>query len=236
MTRVLVITGGPTYAHDFTGPDGTGTVLTALLRSAGHEVRCTDDVEAGLLTCGEADVVVINALRWRMLAERYEPWREPWAYSPSAAARRTLVDFVHAGGGLVASHTAVICFDDWAQWGDLLGGAWVWDVSSHPAPQPVVARLVAHEHPVIADVGDLALTDEVYGDVAMSSDVTVLATARRHDDDRDQPVVWTREADRGRVVVDTFGHDALSLRSPAHHRLLLNAVAWCARRRQEVAS
>jgi len=236
MTRVLVITGGPTYAHDFTGPEGTGTALVAMLSEAGHEVRCTDDMEEGLLTSPDAEVVVINALRWRMLADRYEPWRDEWAYSPSAPARRAITDFVHGGGGLVAGHTAVICFDDWPQWGGLLGGTWVWDVSSHPAPSPVAARLASTPHPVLDGVTGLELVDEVYGDLSMADDVTVLATARRHADDADQPVVWARTVGRGRVVVDGFGHDASSLQSPDHRRLLLNAVAWCAQARPQVAA
>lgn len=236
MTRVHVITGGPTYAHDFTGSEGTGTALATMIAEAGHDVLCTDDVEAGLLASGDADVVVINALRWRMLADRYRPWRDEWAYSPSAEARRAMFEFVRTGGGLIASHTAVICFDDWHEWGDLLGGSWVWEVSSHPAPQPVAARLSASHHPVLQGVSALELVDEVYGDLRIGDDVTVLATAQRYEGDDDQPVVWTHSLGAGRVVVDGFGHDAASLQSPEHRRLLLNAVAWCAHHRGPVAS
>lgn len=228
MSRIRVITGGPDYAHDFVGPHGTGPALAAVLRGAGHEVDCTDDIESGFLGCGEVDVVVINALRWRMLADQYQQWRNQWAFSPSPQARRNIVDFVEGGGGLVACHTAMICFDDWDQWGELLGGTWVWGTSSHPAPAPVHVTMTHTSHPVVAGLADMQLVDEVYGDVAMGHDITVLATARRYADDADQPVVWTRFAGRGRVVVNGFGHDVASITTPSHQQLLQQAVAWCA--------
>lgn len=236
MSRITVITGGPDYAHDFTGAHGTGTTLAALLREAGHEVYCTDDIDSAFLDGHDADVMVINALRWRMLAPQYAQWRDEWAYSPSAPAREALVEFVRDGGGLVACHTAVICFDDWPQWGEVLGGAWVWGTSSHPAPAPISASLVGAGHPVLQGVDRLDLVDEVYGDLAMSPEVTVLATARRHADDTDQSVVWTHTYGRGRVVVDGFGHDAASLLVPQHRQLLLNAVDWCSAALQKVLS
>ena len=228
MSRIRVITGGPDFAHDFVGPHGTGPALAAVLRDAGHQVDCTDDVESGFIGCDDVDVVVVNALRWRMLADQYQQWRDQWAFSPSPQARRSIVDFVERGGGLVACHTAMICFDDWDQWGELLGGTWVWGTSSHPAPALVQLTITQATHPVMAGLTDVQLVDEVYGDVSMGHDITVLATARRHDDDADQPVVWTRHAGRGRVVVNGFGHDVASIGTPAHQQLLRQAVAWCA--------
>jgi type 1 glutamine amidotransferase len=233
MSRVRVITGGPDYAHDFLGPNGTGPAVMRVLRDAGHQVDCTDDIEAGFLNCGEVDVVVINALRWRMMADQYAQWRDQWAFSPSAEARRRIVDFVEGGGGLVACHTAMICFDDWDEWGDLIGGRWVWGTSSHPAPALVKVSLTDASHPVVAGLHEMELVDEVYGDVAMGHDISVLATARRHVDDAEQPVVWTRHAGRGRVVVNGFGHDVASIMTPAHQQLLRQAVSWSAARDSE---
>lgn len=236
MSRVRVITGGPDYAHDFLGPNGTGPALMTVLHNAGHQVECTDDIESGFLGCADVDVVVINALRWRMLADQYAQWRDQWAFSPSAEARRSVLEFVESGGGLVACHTAIICFDDWDQWGALLGGTWVWGTSSHPAPAPVEVTIAEPSHPVVAGLTDMQLVDEVYGDLSMGDDVSVLATARRHAEDAEQPVVWARHAGRGRVVVNGFGHDVASITSPDHEQLLVQAVAWCAGRDEETVA
>lgn len=233
MTRVLVVTGGPgpDHAHDFCHPvTGTGPALQRLLRTAGHDVELTDDVEAAFrrLADDRPDVLVVNALRWRMEAPQYEPWRAAFALSLSPEARASAVSFVEDGGGLVGSHTATICFDDWPGWGDLLGGAWVWGRSSHPPPGSVTIHVVK-DHPVTAGLPEaFTVTDEVYGDLALRSGTDVLAVARRTPDDALQPMVWACTRGRGRVVYDALGHDVGSLTHPDHARLLAQAVAWAA--------
>lgn len=232
MSRVLVITGGPDHAHDFYGDaTGTGPALARVVTSAGHRAELTDDVEGGFRAAGDGDcdVVVLNALRWRMDGPAYEPWRERWALSLSDGARQAIERFVGDGGGLVGNHTASICFDDWSAWGDLLGGGWVWGHSSHPPPGPVVVELTGCEHPVTAGLpASFELVDEVYGDQLVRADTTVLATSRRTPDDEPQPVVWVRTQGAGRVVYDAFGHDVASLEAPVHQQLLRQAVAWAA--------
>jgi type 1 glutamine amidotransferase len=227
VTRALVLTGGPDHAHDF---PSSGAALAAVVGLAGFDVTVVDDPEAAAtrLTEGAFAVLVVNALRWRMLDERYRPWREQWGYSPSAAVRDTLSGFVACGGGLVGSHTASICFDDWPGWGELLGGAWDWDRSSHPPLGPAEVRVVA-THPVVAGLPrSFTVVDEVYGDQRLQPGIEVLAVSRRTPDDAEQPVVWAHAFGTGRVVYEGFGHDASSLQQPELARLVQQAVRWAA--------
>ncbi len=228
MTAALLLTGGPDHAHDF---PASAEALTDVLGDAGVDVTVVDHPDrAAELLPGSFRLLVVNALRWRMLPERYAPWRDEWAYATAPATREALSGFVAKGGSLLASHTASICFDDWPEWGDVLGGSWQWDVSSHPAVGPVEAHTVsgdAARHPVLHGLPTtLALDDEVYGDLSMRPDVQVLMTARRTPDDAEQPVLWTHRYGRGRVVYDGFGHDAASIRHPHHAALLRQAATW----------
>jgi len=237
MGRLLVLTGGPDYAHDFSA---TSAALVELLGASGHDVELADhpDDAADRLGRGDHDALVVNALRWRMLGDRYDEWRTEWGYSTPLATRRTIDGYVAAGGGLVGVHTASVCFDDWPEWRDVLGGAWSWGRSSHPAPAPVRPAVVA-SHPVVDGLGgrsgrseaadradELALVDEVYGDLDLAEGIEVLVTALRHAADEPQPVVWAHRHGDGRVVYDAFGHDVTSLCVPAHVRLLQQAAAW----------
>lgn len=225
MVRTLVLTGGPDHAHDF---GETGSALVDIFSEAGHEVELVEhpDVAAQRLTAGVHDVLVVNALRWRMRGERYDAWRDEWGYETDPATQQAIETFVAAGGGLVGNHTAPICFDDWPGWREVLGGAWNWERSSHPLPAPVHATL-GGSHPVVDGLsGGLDLVDEVYGDLDLADGVEVLGTARRHPGDEPQPVVWAHHHGEGRVVYDAFGHDAASLHDPAHARLLRQAVGW----------
>jgi len=228
VSNVLVLTGGPDYAHDFVS---LGTALQNLFESDGHQVTVVHHPDdAAALLPGSFDVLLINALRWQMLHERYDQMRAEWGYSTPESTKQAITSFVQAGGGLVGNHTASICFDDWPEWGTVLGGAWNWGRSSHPPLGPVAAHVVpgsAASHPVLAGVpATLELVDEVYGDMDLQPATEVLMTARRTPDDREQPVVWVAQYGEGRVVYDGFGHDVTSVTQADHARLLRNAVRW----------
>lgn len=234
--RAVVLTGGPDYAHDFTT---TGPELAAIAAESGWDAISLDhpdDLVATLTADVDIDLLVVNALRWQMLAERYAVWRAEWGYATAERTRRAIIDFVAGGGGLVGNHTAPICFDDWPQWGDVLGGSWNWERSSHPPLGPVVAA-VTTAHPITAGVeSPLVLDDEIYGDLDIRPDVTVLATARRTPDDADQPIAWVHRFGRGRVAYCCFGHDTRSLRHSGVRRILSQSMRWAARSSTEEES
>lgn len=226
MSAVVVLAGGSPHAHDF---DAIRAALVDVVTSAGHDVVDTADPDTAAVLLDEADALVVDGLWWRMLGDAYDAWRDAHAYSPPESTRRALVGFVADGGGLVALHTTSICFDDWPEWGDVVGGSWRWGHSSHPPYGPVRADVVADRatHPVVAGLpATIQLDDEVYGDLDLRSGIDVLVTARRAPDDAEQPVVWTHRYGSGRVVYDGFGHDADSIRHRDNSRLIAQALAW----------
>lgn len=227
MGAVVVLAGGVPHAHDFSA---IGASLVATVRDLyGHAavvelVDHPDNLVEVLAT--RPDVLLVDALFWQMVGDAYDPWRQRWAYSPPPATRAAITDFVADGGGLVALHTAAICFDDWPEWGDIVGGSWRWGVSSHPPVGRIHARVVA-DHPVTAGSSPtFELHDEVYGDMFVRSHVDVLAVAKRTVDDADQPVLWAHHYGRGRVVYNGFGHDAASIEDPANAQIVTQAINW----------
>jgi hypothetical protein len=231
VTAALLVSGGPDYAHDF---HASAAALAGVLAVAGFDTTVVHHPDAVVdALSDEVGLLVVNALWWQMTHERYDALRAEWGYSTPAATRSAITDFVAAGGGLLGSHTASICFDDWPEWGTVLGGAWNWERSSHPPAAPVHARVVSAEaaaHPVLAGLAPtLDLVDEVYGEVDLADGCEVLMVARRTADDREQPVVWAHRFGAGRVVYDGFGHDAASINDPHHAALIRAAARWCAK-------
>lgn len=215
--RALILSGG--VGHDFPTTSG---LLAGLLAEEGVAATVTEDIEAGL---GEpADLLVVNALRWRMAAERYAHLRDEHAFSLSERGRAALAGHVEAGRPLLAVHTAAICFDDWPQWGRIVGGAWNWERSSHPPPAEARISVRTGAHPVVASVGDFTVEDEVYGFLDLEPDVVPLATAPHGG--TDHPLLWARTSGSARVVYDALGHDERSYAQPDHRRLLRQAVRW----------
>ena len=90
--------------------------------------------------------------------------------SPAADARAALAEHLQGGGGVLAMHTAIICFDDWPEWTATLGGAWRWGRSSHPPLGELAVKVAAPGHPLVAGLADFTIVDERYSDLDHGSD------------------------------------------------------------------
>ncbi len=227
MIRNLILTGG--IGHPFAD---AAPALGGVLAEAGVASTVTDDIEAGLRTLdgGGFDLLTVYALRWRMLGnEKYAPHRDAWAFSLSVEGRERLARFVTGGGGLLGLHTALICFDDWPEWKDLLGGAWAWGRSAHPPRGTVTLRPTVTPHPITDGLPAFEVTDEAYGNLDLAPDLVPLATVEAADGVA-WPALWARTVGRGRAVADALGHDRAALEHPVHRRLLGRAARWAAGR------
>ncbi len=230
MAQAFVLTGGVSHPFGQAAP-----VLCGILEAAGFQARSTESVGEllGWLRQDASALLVVYALRWSMTQhERFAPDRARWAVDLSAAERGAITSHVEQGGGLLGVHTATICFDTWPQWRDLLGGAWVWGKSSHPAWGPVETRL-NQEHVLTRGLQPWHGSDEVYSDLDLAPGIDVAMWARvipASDPPAaplaEQASVWTHRFGRGRVVYSGLGHDAMSLRHPTHQRLLKRAALW----------
>ncbi len=223
----VVLSGG--VAHDFAASTAE---LVDVLAGAGVAATVEDDVDAVLSGLGGAGpgprpLVVLNLLRWTMQVERYAHLRDEWSLSLSAPARAGLRAHVHSGGGLLGMHGASICFDDWPEWRELLGGVWRWGRSGHPPlGGPVQVRVVADAHPIVAGSRDFAVVDEVYGFLDRTDDVVGLMSSPHGG--TDHPLLWARSVGRGRVVYDALGHSVASYAVAEHRRIVQRAARWAA--------
>lgn len=224
MYKNLILSGG--IFHPF---DETSTVLAQLLEPCGIVSTITTDIEAGLQqleTAGDYQLLTVNALRWLMAGEKYDPYRDEWQFSLSEQGRQRLANHVSSGGGLLALHTASICFDDWPQWRQILGGVWVWGRSFHPELSQVELEVTACDSPITRGLNDFSLHDEVYHCLEREDDVKPLLTAKVTAADGSQPLLWSRTYGKGRVVYDALGHDSRSILHPSHSRILKRSALW----------
>ena len=228
MSRILLASGGPTYAHDHAR---AARALEEILGDAGHDmvaVTTHPDQLPDATAQHRPDAIVMHMLWWRMLADRYDHLRDEWAYRTNEGLRSALQSFVAGGGGLVALHTSTICFDDWAGWGDLLGAQWNWKRSFHPPLGPAAVRVLDAAHEITEGLADFTTIDEIYADLDVRSDVVPLL-AGLHEDGTEHPVLWTREWGAGRVVQFGLGHDESALQHPTTAEIVRRGTAWAVR-------
>ncbi len=225
MAKVLLASGGPTYAHDHRACAET---ISDILTQAGHTVAATtrhfDEFPAALERTAP-DVVVVHALWWRMLADRYDDLRQDWAYSTTGDLRASLATHVTSGGGLVALHTATICFDDWSGWGDLVGGQWNWERSFHPPLGEAAVRIANPAHAMTHGLTDFITIDEIYANLDLRPGIEPLAFGL-HADGSEHPILWARTVGQGRVAQFGLGHNPTALQHPTTAEILRRCVAW----------
>ncbi len=218
--RNLILSGG--VGHDFAG---SSAALARLLAVIGIASEVEEDLEAGIARLGDFDMLTINALRWRMLKDKYAAQREEWAFELSASGQQGIEQFVRNGGPLLALHTASICFDSWPGWKNVLGGAWVWDQSWHPPLGPVHAIPVGDD-PIVRGLGGFDLEDEVYSDQSLVDGVEILLSAVPEAGKPAQVIAWKHRFGSGRVFYSALGHDAASVEQATHAEILRRAAHW----------
>ena len=224
MARNLLLAGGPP-SHDFAALAQTSA---AALRRDGIETAIVDNVDAfvDLLSDHDhrPDLITVFTLRFTMTHPRYDDVRERWAEATTERTRQAISSYVASGGGLLAIHTACVCFDDWAGWGVLLGASWDWEQSSHEPVGDAVIDPAGHPHPITHEVESFTVTDEIYESLAVRSETKTLLSCERAG--AAQPVLWARSHGDGRVVVDTLGHSTESLNLAAHDLVLRRSAQW----------
>jgi len=224
--KALLLSGG--INHDYVE---SSAALAACL-AEDFDIEVFPEIDAGLsaFTTGSFDLLVLNTLRWRMLDDdKYIPFREEWAYEMPLASQQQLLNFVAEGGGVLALHTASICFDTFAEWQSILGGGWRWGQTFHPEPETVACVIADGDHPVTAGLEDFRVVDEVYHNLEVLADSHVLLTTPTSQDGRDQVLVWANHYGKGRVVYSALGHDGASISQATHSELLRRSARWCGR-------
>ena len=222
--RNLIISGG--IRHDF--EDNTAA-LAEQLAQAGFISEIETNIEKGLkrLASDPFDLVTIMTLRWPMDGDpKYAPYREKFGFSLSAQGQKYLCGFVDGGGGLFGIHTACISFSDWPGWRDVLGGSWVWGQSSHPPLGQLSIAPTGPSHPLTEGIEEFELEDEVFSDLSILDSVQCLLTAEAATSPRPQPVLWTHQYGRGRIVFDALGHNRNSIEHGTHSLLIKRCAAW----------
>ena len=132
--------------------------------------------------------------------------------------KKSLVDFVSGGKGLIGVHSATDTYAGWKEYNQMMGGAFV----SHPWHQKVPVKNLDPKNPVNAAFGgkDFEIADEIY----MFRDDTALPTDRRFllaldlekmkKDDAAKgkrangtyPISWVATYGKGRTFYCSLGH------------------------------
>lgn len=229
MPNILFQTGGPYH------PVGQQADLIRTWLPAGwtletaHGADVFDRLDA-------ADVFVAAGLHWTGLGAdgKSHVWTDgvaPHGYVALTEKQKAAFRaYVSSGRAILGFHGGVASYDDWPEYGNLLGFRWQWGITGH-TPVKDWTVLIEGAHPSVAGVETFTLNDEIYYgiQVAPQMDTGIHAAARPYEGIR-VPMVLTANGGRsvgaGRTAYLANGHSMKSFECPALRPLWLNTLHW----------
>jgi len=137
----------------------------------------------------------------------------------SAAELTAFREFVIAGGGVLAVHSATASYKRTPAYFEIVGGRFI----GHGPVEPIEIRPSAPDDPIFAGIPAFTITDELYlhelqPDLHIHFETTHKGEAA--------PMVWTRTVGSGRVCYACPGHRSASMREPAVQEILKRGLQW----------
>jgi type 1 glutamine amidotransferase len=212
--KVLVVTGFDVGSHKW--EESTKLVQAILKRTGRFDVAISKDKEVfASPTLGDYEAVVLS----------YGFWKEK---DPSEKAKAGLRDYVKGGGNIVALHFACSSFQEWKEYGVLLGRVWKKGVGGHGPYGEFEVNIKAPKHPITNGLKDFKTEDELYAKLTGDEEIEVLASAYSDWSKRVEPIVFVKRYGKGRVVQNVLGHGIDSKQNPSFQKLLVRGVEWAA--------
>jgi type 1 glutamine amidotransferase len=233
--RILIITGQADLPHHH-WQETTASLRTILSDTAVFDVRVQEEPRAITKESLQGyDAVVVN----------YNGSRFP------ASAEKALEQYVRAGGGLVSFHHASygtflgMQLDaknhwhngpgkGWIEWSRMIGATWDAEKLGHARRGIFTVDWKQPGHPIAKGLpASWVANDELYHRLTFLPGVEVLADALSPKETggtgNREPVVWTNQYGKGRVLFTVLGHDAMAFYQPGTINMMARGVEWAAR-------
>ncbi|HPM80472.1 MAG TPA: ThuA domain-containing protein [Candidatus Anammoximicrobium sp.] len=148
------------------------------------------------------------------------------------AVKQSILQYVRSGKGLVGIHAATAAFQNWPEYGEMMGAYYGGHIS-----QQVSIKVEDLQHPVGACFEGNAwqIHDEIYIArepysrdklrVLLSLDLSQMADPGKRPD-KDYAISWVRRFGTGRVFYTTLGHAAPTYWNPLFLRHLLAGIQF----------
>jgi type 1 glutamine amidotransferase len=235
--RRKVLIWGHSWAHE-PNPFAEQALQVLGRKSGAFEPVVTDDPR---LLLGDAlptfDALVMNNIHERdpFLPDAFatlDAEQQAAAKKFDAAVKQSILEYVRSGKGIVGLHAATAAFQNWPEYGEMMGGFY----GSHIL-QEVIIKPEEPGHPLNAcfERKPWRITDEIYIArepysraklrVLLSLDLGQMSDPGKRAD-KDYAVSWVRPYGQGRVFYTTLGHVAETYWNPLFLRHVLAGIQF----------
>jgi type 1 glutamine amidotransferase len=149
----------------------------------------------------------------------------------SDAQKARFLALFDKGIGVVVLHHAYLSYPMWTEYERIAGGKYVYlneqmtngiTSSTYKGNIDIPVTVVARHHPITAGLSDFVLHDELYYNMHMIGNSTVLLKTG------DEWLAWYRTEKKSRVFGTILGHGCYA--DPNFQKLLAQGIRWAARR------
>ncbi|WDR01982.1 ThuA domain-containing protein [Devosia algicola] len=175
----------------------------------------------------DVDLLVPMGLFWTGMSAE---WAGSLNYEPLSEIRKQAIrDYVGSGRPLLCYHGGIASYDDWPEYGRLLGYKWLWGVTLH-TPVTVQTFRPLISHPIVEGVDSFEVEDETYFNVQMAPDVAVKVIAHIEYEKAKMPILFEIEGGRipgaGKSVYVGNGHDMRAFEHGNVQKLIVNSIKY----------
>ncbi len=216
--RVLVVTGGHGFEKEpffKLFADNQQIAYQAVEHPKAHEMFRSENA-------GKYDVIVLYDMQAKI----------------SDAEKANFVERLKEGKGLVALHHCLCSYQDWDEYGKIIGGKYFLEkhkengvekpASVYKHDVDFTVQVVDPKDPVTRGLKDFTIHDETYGGCELIGDVKPLLTTTESTSSKN--LAWTHNYGKSRVAYIQLGHDHLAYENPNYRRILAQAIRWAAQK------
>ncbi|MEM6822063.1 MAG: ThuA domain-containing protein, partial [Verrucomicrobiota bacterium] len=155
-------------------------------------------------------------------------------YRPATKSQKeTFCDYVASGKPVMGFHAGIASYDDWPEFGQLLGARWDWKVSNHGPVTRWTMDIINPEHPIAANIKESDYTleeEEVYVNLQFPPDSKYEVVCQANFHGAKFPILLAGEGGRckgaGRWAYFGNGHSERSTECPTFKPLFINTILW----------
>jgi len=218
--RLLILSGANNHDWKSTTP--------VLKKMYEHSGRFTVDVTDNVPGLKPVDLAKYDAL-----VCNYTTYPDIQGHRLPAETEKALLDYVSSGHGFVLFHAASTAWNDWPEFGDMIGLTWENPRSGHGKYHSFTVNIVDKEHPVTGAMKDFQhVEDELYHKQVLHKGAKILASSfsdkAMGGSGTNEPMIVVTEPGKGRVFHNAMGHDPKPMDDPAFQSLMLRGTEWAA--------
>jgi type 1 glutamine amidotransferase len=241
MKKIVFQTGGP-----FHPVDAQAKLIQSWLPSD-WKIRPAFGTEA-FEQLADADLYVAGGLHWTVLNDLSaligsdpEPpiWesagikKHPYI-APTEAQKSAFGKYVQSGRPILAFHSGILSYNDWPEYGQLLGFRWEMGITEHTLYAGWKVKINS-SHPIVRGVPDYELMDELYYNVQVEAGMNAEMHAyAEFGPEKTRPVKFPmvitgtggRIAGAGKTAYLANGHSMKTFECAALRPLWMNTLKW----------